>query len=85
MMRFLLSGSSLETSRTTHAGAEPNELGDGQGRIRPIKIVAMNESASGIETPAFLIAMPQVVDPFFHRSVVLLAEHDGHGRGWFKG
>jgi putative transcriptional regulator len=32
-----------------------------------------------LETPVFLIAMKQVVDPFFHRSVVLLLEHDEGG------
>ncbi|HEU5162509.1 MAG TPA: YqgE/AlgH family protein [Thermoanaerobaculia bacterium] len=32
-----------------------------------------------LETPVFLIAMRQVVDPFFHRSVVLLLEHDEGG------
>ncbi len=32
-----------------------------------------------LETPLFLIAMKQVVDPFFHRSVVLLLEHDEDG------
>lgn len=29
--------------------------------------------------PVFLIAMPQVVDPFFNRSVVLLLEHNSDG------
>ena len=32
-----------------------------------------------LDTPVFLIAMKQVVDPFFHRSVVLLLEHDEGG------
>jgi putative transcriptional regulator len=32
-----------------------------------------------LETPLFLIAMKQVVDPFFHRSLVLLLEHDEEG------
>ncbi|HEY0787259.1 MAG TPA: YqgE/AlgH family protein, partial [Thermoanaerobaculia bacterium] len=35
--------------------------------------------ADTLETPLFLIAMKQVVDPFFHRSVVLLLEHDDEG------
>jgi putative transcriptional regulator len=29
--------------------------------------------------PGFLIAMPQLGDPNFHRSVVLVIEHNGHG------
>lgn len=29
--------------------------------------------------PLFLVAMPQVVDPFFNRSVVLLLEHSDEG------
>jgi putative transcriptional regulator len=32
-----------------------------------------------LEPPLFLIAMPQIVDPFFHRSVVLLLEHNAEG------
>lgn len=32
-----------------------------------------------LDTPLFLIAMRQVVDPFFHRSVVLLLEHGEDG------
>ena len=39
----------------------------------------MSEPGSGIETPILLVAMPQVLDPFFNRSVVLLAEHDADG------
>jgi putative transcriptional regulator len=31
---------------------------------------------SGLHPPILLIAMPQVLDPFFHRSVVLLVHHD---------
>jgi len=34
---------------------------------------------SNLETPTFLIAMPRVLDPFFHRSVVLLIEHQAAG------
>jgi len=32
-----------------------------------------------LEAPVLLIAMPQVMDPFFHRSVVLLAAHEDEG------
>ena len=32
-----------------------------------------------LDAPLFLIAMRQVVDPFFHRSVVLLLEHSEEG------
>jgi putative transcriptional regulator len=32
-----------------------------------------------LETPVLLVAMPQVLDPFFHRSVVLLLHHDEEG------
>lgn len=31
---------------------------------------------SALTAPVFLLAMPQVLDPFFHRSVVLLVQHD---------
>ena len=34
---------------------------------------------STLETPILLIAMPQVLDPFFHRSVVLLVHHGDEG------
>ena len=33
------------------------------------------------ETPTLLIAMPQVLDPFFSRAVVLLAAHEEGGEG----
>jgi len=33
----------------------------------------------GLETPILLAAMPQVQDPFFHESVVLLIHHDEEG------
>ena len=33
------------------------------------------------ETPTLLIAMPQVLDPFFFRAVVLLAAHEDGGEG----
>jgi putative transcriptional regulator len=36
-------------------------------------------AASDLSTPLLLIAMPQVVDPFFHKSVVLLVHHDEEG------
>lgn len=38
----------------------------------------MKESAP-LAAPALLLAMPQVLDPFFHRSVVLLVHHDEDG------
>jgi putative transcriptional regulator len=34
---------------------------------------------SGLTTPVLLVAMPQVTDPFFHRSVVLLVHHEEEG------
>ena len=34
-----------------------------------------------LATPSLLIAMPQVLDPFFSRSVVLLAAHEEGGEG----
>lgn len=33
----------------------------------------------GLRTPALLIALPQVIDPFFHKSVVLLIHHTDEG------
>ena len=32
-----------------------------------------------LSTPVLLLAMPQVLDPFFHRSVVLLVRHEDEG------
>lgn len=32
-----------------------------------------------LDPPFFLVAMPQVLDPFFHRTVVLILEHNGEG------
>ena len=34
---------------------------------------------SGLTTPVLLVAMPQVLDPFFNRSVVLLIHHEDEG------
>lgn len=34
---------------------------------------------SGLTPPVLLVAMPQVTDPFFHRSVVLLVHHEDEG------
>lgn len=36
-------------------------------------------SGSELTAPVLLLAMPQVLDPFFHRSVVLLAHHESDG------
>ncbi len=38
----------------------------------------MSDSAP-FETPILLLAMPQVMDPFFHKSVVLLLHHQDEG------
>ncbi|MEM1183326.1 MAG: YqgE/AlgH family protein [Acidobacteriota bacterium] len=32
-----------------------------------------------LDSPVFLLAMPQVMDPFFHKSVVLLVQHAEEG------
>jgi putative transcriptional regulator len=39
----------------------------------------MSVSSSDLTTPILLMAMPQVLDPFFHRSVVLLLHHEDEG------
>ncbi len=39
----------------------------------------MSDEAQDLEPPVLLIAMPQVLDPFFHRSVVLLIHNDDEG------
>ncbi len=39
----------------------------------------MSVSGSDLITPVMLMAMPQVLDPFFHRSVVLLLHHEDEG------
>ena len=39
----------------------------------------MNDSAPDLLAPVLLLAMPQVLDPFFHRSVVLLLHHTEEG------
>ncbi len=39
----------------------------------------MSEEARDLQPPVLLIAMPQVLDPFFHRSVVLLIHNDEEG------
>ena len=39
----------------------------------------MPDESRDLEPPVLLIAMPQVLDPFFHRSVVLLIHNDDEG------
>lgn len=39
----------------------------------------MSVAGSDLNTPVLLMAMPQVLDPFFHRSVVLLLHHEDEG------
>ena len=39
----------------------------------------MSDETRDLEPPVLLIAMPQVLDPFFHRSVVLLIHNDDEG------
>lgn len=39
----------------------------------------MRDIATELTTPVLLLAMPQVLDPFFHRSVVLLLHHEEEG------
>jgi putative transcriptional regulator len=39
----------------------------------------MPDALETLPTPVLLLAMPQVLDPFFHRSVVLLIRHEEEG------
>ena len=39
----------------------------------------MSGASATLSTPLLLLAMPQVLDPFFHRSVVLLIRHEDEG------
>lgn len=39
----------------------------------------MTPTATTLEPPVLLLAMPQVLDPFFHQGVVLLLHHDDEG------
>jgi putative transcriptional regulator len=39
----------------------------------------MSAAAADLETPILLLAMPQVLDPFFHKAVVLLLHHNAEG------
>jgi putative transcriptional regulator len=39
----------------------------------------VNELELTVEPPFFLVAMPQILDPFFHRAVVVMLEHHDEG------
>ena len=39
----------------------------------------MSVAGSDLSAPVLLLAMPQVLDPFFHHSVVLLLHHEDQG------
>lgn len=43
----------------------------------------MAGASTSLQTPVLLVAMPQVLDPFFHRSVVLLVHHEDDGSTGF--
>ena len=43
----------------------------------------MSESHTQLAPPLFLLATPQVADPFFHKSLVLLISHEEQGSGGF--
>lgn len=40
---------------------------------------SMDRVELSLEPPFFLVAMPQVLDPFFRRTVVMVLEHHGEG------
>lgn len=42
-------------------------------------ILMMAAPPTNLEAPVLLVAMPHVLDPYFHRSVVLLIHHDDDG------
>jgi putative transcriptional regulator len=43
----------------------------------------MKDQHAQLAPPLFLLATPQVADPFFHKSVVLLVSHEDQGSGGF--
>ena len=43
----------------------------------------MKDQHAELSPPLFLLATPQVVDPYFHKSLVLLVSHDEQGSGGF--
>ncbi len=43
----------------------------------------MANAISDLTAPSLIVAMPQVLDPFFHRSVVLLTAHEDDGSQGF--
>ncbi|HEU5181528.1 MAG TPA: YqgE/AlgH family protein [Candidatus Polarisedimenticolia bacterium] len=43
----------------------------------------MPDEHARLEPPVFLLATPQVVDPFFHKSVILLVSHEDSGSAGF--
>jgi len=43
----------------------------------------MKNQHAQLAPPVFLLATPQVADPFFHKSVVLLVSHEDQGSGGF--
>lgn len=45
----------------------------------PTMTDASSPLSASLHTPVLLLAMPQVMDPFFQRSVILLLHHDDEG------
>ena len=50
----------------------------GKSLMDPLSSLVMVERLT-LSSPAFLVAVPQLVDPNFHRAVVLLVEHGEQG------
>ncbi len=46
---------------------------------RTCTIEVVSDFELSLDPPFFLVAMPQVLDPFFHRTVVIVLEHRGEG------
>lgn len=56
---------------------------DEQEEILPEPLLENVHNTMDLETPVLLVAMPQVLDPFFHMSVVLLIQHESEGSRGF--
>ena len=61
------------------APVKPPEMPTGAAKITGMSTPDAAPAPESLDTPVFLLAMPQVMDPFFHKSVVLLVRHEDEG------
>lgn len=70
---------SAQAGCTWKGHGDVDEVCEAANHPRRRGIIWSMDAARELVAPTLLLAMPQVLDPFFHRSVILLVHHDDDG------